>query len=508
MAKKLEAAPIPASVPLAPSGHWALSPATRRVVSISDTVIQAGVYFLIVATPLAFGTVEPWSIAIAEVVIFAIALAWGLKMVTLGEIRIERTPLNLCWLLVLGLGVLQILPLPLQVIGILSPKAYTLYREMSFDAGLTASWRTLSLYPYATRLELVRLLSLALLFWVVANHFRTREQVDRLVRVIMAMGFLLAIFGIVQYFTWNGKLYWVRELTQGGNPFGPYVNRNHFAGYMEMVVPLTLGYVVSSTRSQFNVTSWRERLLRWGTPQASQSLLIIFVGLIMMTALLLSGSKAGLLSFLGSMVFFALFPSVGRFRSKRWWGLLALFLVLGFASTLWLKPDSALQPFAILWLGSDDPSAHSRLLVWQDTLRLGWDYRWSGTGLNTFSWAFPLYKRPLSGQYLYTHAENDYLQAFAEGGVSLAAILAGGLLLGGAQLLNGWTERQRSYERGLGLGLLAGLAALLIHSASDFNLHIPANAILFVLLLALGFRLLVFGCPRVLDEPHNEGPFR
>jgi len=70
------------------------------------------------------------------------------------------------------------------------------------------------------------------------------------------------------------------------------------------------------------------------------------------------------------------------------------------------------------------------------------------------------------------------------------------LLWGGSQLLNALSKGQRSYERGLGLGLLAGVAALLIHSASDFNLHITANAILFVLLLALGYRVLVFGCPR------------
>src|SRR5712692_10009653 len=70
-------------------------------VLISDKIIEYGLYFLIIFTPFAFGTVEPWSIAIAEVVIFTIAFASGLKMVALGNLQIERTPLNLCWLLVL-----------------------------------------------------------------------------------------------------------------------------------------------------------------------------------------------------------------------------------------------------------------------------------------------------------------------------------------------------------------------------------------------------------------------
>ena len=118
------------------------SVASRRFVWISDGVVEYGLYFLIIFTPFAFGTVEPWSIAIAEVVIFTMALAWGFTMVGRGEIRIEKTPFNLCWLLVLGFGLLQIVPLPLQVIRVLSPKAYALYRDMAFDSGLNASWHT------------------------------------------------------------------------------------------------------------------------------------------------------------------------------------------------------------------------------------------------------------------------------------------------------------------------------------------------------------------------------
>lgn len=471
------------------------SAASRRFVWISDGVVEYGLYFLIIFTPFAFGTVEPWSIAIAEVVIFTMALAWGLQMVARGEIRIEKTPLNLCWLFVLGFGLLQVLPLPLQVIRVLSPKAYALYQDMAIDSGLTGSWRTLSLYPYATKLELLRLLALALLFWVVANHLRTRQQVARVVRVIMAVGFLLAIFGIIQHFTWNGRLYWVRELTQGGWPFGPYVNKNHFAGYMEMVIPLTLGYLFAKERDRYTGASgWRDRLLRWATPEASRLLLIYFGGLIMVAALLLTGSRAGLFSFLGSMLVVSLLLSIRRFRRKRWWGILAVFVALGFAYALWLYGEKVLQTFAILRRGTDDPSAHFRLLVWQDTLRLGREYPWTGTGLNTFSWAFPPYQRPMWGQRHYTHAENDYVQAFAEGGLPFLTLLVLALIVGGTQLLTGWSRSQGSRERGLGLGLLGGLVALLLHSVSDFNLHIMANVILFVLLLALATRLLILGC--------------
>jgi len=467
--------------------------ANRRLVSIFDTIMEYGLYFLIVLTPFAFGTVESWSIAIAEVVIFTVALAWGLKMVALGVIRIERTPFNICWLLVLGFGLLQIVPLPLRFVQILSPHAYALYQDMAIESSLNATWRTLSLYPYATKLEILRLSALALLFWVAANHLRTREQVERVVWVVMGTGFLLAMFGIIQHFTWNGKLFWVREFPERSHPFGPYVNRNHFAGYLEMVIPLCLGRIVETRRNKSSgVTGWRDRLLQWRTPEANRALLVFFGGLIVVAALLLSGSRAGLFSFLGSMLFMALLSGRRR-QSKRWWAPLALFVALGFAYAVWLKVDDVMKTFAILWVGTDDPSASWRLLVWKDTLRLGRAFLWTGTGLNTFSWAFPLYQSPLTGQGHFTHAENDYLQAFAEGGLPFIGFLALALIWGGAQLLTGWSDSQRSHARGLGLGLLAGLVALLLHSLADFNLHIMANAILFVLLLALATRVLVFG---------------
>src|SRR5574337_670718 len=176
--------------------------------------------------------------------------------------------------------------------------------------------------------------------------------------------------------------------------------------------------------------------------------------------------------------------------------MLALFVAFGLTYALWLNSDRVLRTFAILWVWTDDPSFHSRILVWQDTLRLGHDFRWSGTGLDTYIWAFPIYKRALIGQEVYDYAHNDYLQAFAEGGLPLVAIVALAVLWGGTQLLNAWSEAEEPHARGIGLGLLAGLVAMLVHSAYDFNLHILANAILFVILSALASRVLLLRCPR------------
>ncbi|MBI3779555.1 MAG: O-antigen ligase family protein, partial [candidate division NC10 bacterium] len=140
-----------------------------------------------------------------------------------------------------------------------------------------------------------------------------------------------------------------------------------------------------------------------------------------------------------------------------------------------------------------------------DTLRIGRDYPWSGSGLNTFSWVYPPYRNPRLYPFIYTHAENDYVQAFAEGGTPLALILAVSLCIAATQLLRSWWRTNARHVHILGIGFLTGLVALLLHSAADFNLHIHANAILFVTIVGLAYRVLVFGC-RGTVGPTDHGP--
>ena len=391
------------------------------------------------------------------------------------------------------------------MIRVLSPNAYALYQEMAFDSGLTASWRTLSLYPYATKQELLRLLALALLFWVVANHLRTRQQVARVVRVILTVGFVLALFGIVQRFTWNGELYWVRELTQGGNPFGPYVNRNHFSGYMEMVIPLAIAFSMLSARPHLpSPTTWRDRLLRWGSPEANRSMLLFFIALVMVAAFLLCGSRTGLYSFIGSMILFWALVVIRQSTRARSWAILAGIVALGFGFAIWIGSDRVFQTLQILRRGTADPVAQKRFLLWHDTVKIGHDYPWIGSGLNTFQWVYPPYRNPRLYPFTYTHAENDYVQVYAEGGVPLVLILAVSLVTGATQLLRALWRANDRHVSILGTGLLAGLFALLLHSVADFNLHIMANAVLFVIILALAYRILVFGCRRTTGQNDDE----
>src|SRR5262245_20725423 len=94
-------------------------------------------------------------------------------------------------------------------------------------------------------MELLKFSALCILVFLALETFTVLEHWNGFVWFLLSLGFAVSVYGIVQYFTFNGKLYWVRELRYGGIPFGPYVNRNHFAGLMELIIPSGLALLVA-----------------------------------------------------------------------------------------------------------------------------------------------------------------------------------------------------------------------------------------------------------------------
>src|SRR6202171_1633130 len=167
--------------------------------------IRVGICALVTFAVLAHGAVEPWSEAGLEVGAAALLLLWAWRASVGNEFKVVWNPL-LCPLLGLwGVVALQL------------------------AAGITA-------YPFLTRIELLKYTALLALFFLCVQSFRTLEHWHGFVWVLLILGFAVSVFAILQHFTFNGKLYWVRELRYGGIPFGPYVNRNHFAGLTELLI--------------------------------------------------------------------------------------------------------------------------------------------------------------------------------------------------------------------------------------------------------------------------------
>ncbi|GEM_PF-1299244 len=439
---------------------------------------------LLVFTPFAFGTVEVWSLAVAELLVLCMGVIWIARVIRDGRIQCERTPLTMLIVAFLALMLFQMLPLPLNTIKLLSPAAHSIYSMTASALNLQIEWRTISLDPIATREEFLRVATYAMLFWVLLYRFQERRQIERVVVTIIGVGFFLAVFAIMQKYSSNGKIYWLRETMQGGEPFGPYVNRNHFAGYMEIALPLTIGYILAQSPLHAHRLAFRQRLLAWMSQSTSKSILLLFAAIFMGAALLLTGSRGGLISFAGSMIFFVMMAIMRRTARSRAVRLALACCALTLIAAIWIGGNSAFLAMERLEQTLREPSTEERTVLWLDTMQMANDYLRFGSGFNTFEGVFPEYKTS-SVQLIFQYAHNDYLQLLAEGGIMAFGLAVWFVIAWYRKVVDRWSTRHDPFAVYLSLAGMTAMCAMLIHSLTDFNLHIPANAIAIVTVLAV-----------------------
>ena len=295
-----------------------------------------------------------------------------------------------------------------------------------------------------------------------------------LVRTIIIFGFLLAIFGLTQSFTTN-KVFWVRELSQS-TAFGPFINRHHFAGYMELTLALPLG------------------LLFAGSLEKDKRFAYIFAVLLMGVALVMTNSRGGIISLVARSCFLLVLSIIRKRNESReaeeksqrikrtaLRAALALSLIVTlFAGVVLLaaSPHESLR-----WtVNSEDPTT-GRAHFWSVTIDIIKAHPIVGTGLGAFPTVYTRYDTR-NGVYRLEQVHNDYLQIMSDGGV-IGALL--GLLFVVMLFRFGFARRESTddFRSGVALGALAGCFAVLVHSFFDFTLHTTANALLFLTLAAL-----------------------
>jgi O-antigen ligase len=396
--------------------------------------VRTGLCALVVFAVLAHGAVEDWARAVLETGAGLLFLVWAVVFYLNREEdqEVVLTPLLPPLLLLATVALAQLL-LP-----------------------ITAS-------SYDTRMGLNLLAAYAILLFLATQVFRTSDQWRSFVWFIMIFGFLMAVFGILQQVTFNGKLYWFREMRYGGIPFGPYVNRNHFAGFIELVVPVALVPLILG----------KVRKERW-------YLVTIFV-LLPIGALFLSASRGGVVSFgveVGVLVLMMLLRRTGGQHVLAG----GLVLLLAFLLVSWLGVKQVLDRFSSLQ--SLEVTSGKRASMRQDTWRIFLDHRWTGTGLGTLQTVLPAYETNYDGKIV-NHAHNDYLEGLAETGI--AGGLCGAVFLGILFFvsLRQLLQRDKPFAAALHLSGLVACSGFLVHSLVDFNLHIPANALLFLLMAHL-----------------------
>jgi O-antigen ligase len=419
----------------------------------------------VVTTTLAFGTVHSWSLGLFQLSAALVFVLWMMDAWRTRVLRVSRNFLQLPLLGFAALGLFQLL-----MTGGAPPDAASL--------SASASARGLTFDPNATRVVLIQLAGLVVYFAAALAFIDSPRRLRLVARFVVIFGFLLAVYGMMQHFINPSTIFWVREPKQA-EPFGPYINRHHFAGYMELVLAMPLGLMFA------------------GAVDRARILLYAFAAAMMAIALVLTNSRGGMLSMVCEILFLAIIAATVRGRRRRGdepedrrtrvraaavrLGLGFAMIIAVFVGVLYFGGDEAFTRL-VGTVDSSDPTT-GRTHFWRGTVEIIKDHPLTGTGLGAFSAAYPRYDTA-NGNYRLEQAHNDYLQILSDGGI------VGGLL-GLAfvvWLFRTALKRMQTHDklrRGVALGALSGCAGVLVHSFFDFTLHTTANGLMFLLLAAL-----------------------
>lgn len=444
---------------------------------------------------LSFGAVYPWAYW-PLLAALSILGCWGLFR-PIDSRREANKPVALGLSLLAAAVILQLVPVSQQTLLAVSPAADSFLRQ--YDVGyavMLANGETVahpfSIEPSRTRLGLTLLFAFSV-FLLGLTRSLDGNNLRRLLPDLIMLGVVLAMIGIIQKPLFTGKIYgfWTPSVgpvlyAPGGGPFGPFVNRNHFAGWMLMALPMAIGYFggIVARGMQGVRHGWRERLVWFASRDANHAVLVGFAIILMALSLTLTLSRSGIACF---MVALAL-SGAGVLRREAGWSkraVVIIFLVtIATLSVSWAGIEAIAARFELI-----NQTLEGRLFAWQDALRIFEAFPATGTGLNTYGTATLLYQTFAIDKFHFAEAHNDYLQFLAEGGLLLtvpALILIGLFVREVRHRFREDLDDRMGYW--LRLGSVTGLIAISLQEIVEFSLQMPGNAALFTLLCGIALR--------------------
>lgn len=422
------------------------------VENIETTWANKIVFFLLCAaivwTTLAYGTVHQPIIALFYLTAAVIAVLWAVDGFSGGVFRFNKSLLQIPLLAIFVYGIIQVIP----------------FGSLAEAAGVAGIPRTISLDPFWTKVSALHFLAFFIFFAALLAFADNTKRLKTLVWLITIFGFLYAFFAILQAVLSPDKIYGIYE-RQFASPFGSFVNRHNFAAYMEMTIAVPLGLMFA------------------GAVQRDRRLLVITAIGLMGIALLLSGSRGGLVALLAEIFFLIILTT--KTKSHRKLALkialsVALVAVIVVGSTL-IGGESSLTRLAETSASKDFTT--DRTHIWSVTLDVITNNLPFGAGLGAFSVAYTPYDS-LSGLERVEQAHNDYLQVLADAGIVgliIGAFFVFWLFRTGLQNI----KTENTFRRGVAVGALSGCFAILVHSIFDFVLHTTAVSLLFLILVSL-----------------------
>src|SRR5580704_7234981 len=441
--------------------------------------IEGWLILCVTAAVLAFGGTEPVSFAVIEVVLLG-----GAGVALFGSRQVgwrERWRVGVVPGALVGVVALQLVPFPVRVLGWLRPGEAAWKADL--PDGAATGFSVLSVAPHNTRAQLIVLVCCVIAYFFAGRLGEERGSRRRLVAWLLILGTVEAVYGLVQYLSgWQrifvyAKKYNLEEAT------GTYINRNHFAGFLEMVIPFGLALVLFEHSKSLSLRQGRsgvgvkaaiagESLPRMG--------LRLFALIVMIAGLLLSRSRMGIVAGAYSLVLMA---AVWGLQRKAGLWIAGLVMACVALLVLWIGAGSTFGRFGSI--GNEFGSAEeSRLSIWRGTGRLIGGHPLLGSGLGTFPVAFTAVQSTFLGKFV-NHAHNDYLEIASDVGIPAAILLFGSIVLLLRRVVKTVSFMEGRFEKAVALGCLGSIVAILLHSVTDFNLYIPSNALVFSVILGL-----------------------
>ncbi|MDO9263678.1 MAG: O-antigen ligase family protein [Desulfosalsimonadaceae bacterium] len=464
-------------------------------------------------SPMAFGTVETWSYLIMELIICASALFFYFSS---GQKAVYQVPGMLSLLLVNTFILFQIIPLPGNFIKFLSPAAYDIYHHSSGLIG-PIGWIPLSIHPRATLMEFFRFSAYTLFYVIAIQLLSDRLLLKKTIAAVAWFASLLSILVIFEFITGipghttpNEKILWIRELSHGGTPAGPYVNRNHYAGLMEMIFPLALSLFLAY-RPAIAKISLKKRIADFlNQKQVHYHFLYGTAAVIIATSIFLSISRGGIISLTLSMGIFALLLLL-KTQKKKPGFLIALIIALVLLFTGTRGWDAIFKRFENIRNQSGEIVLQTdRFVMWNDSKEIIKDFPFFGTGAGTYENIYPGY-RTLPGNDILDHAHNDYIEFLCTGGIILTALMIFCLFSIFLFAARAYGIRREKFSICLFIGCITSVSAILIHSFVDFNMQIGANGLYFFFVLALAVSAantrMRSGLPATCLQKSKTGPY-
>ena len=415
--------------------------------------------FILVFSVVAYGAVDTWVLGVLALISGVLMIFWTLDAFFIKEFRFNSSSLQAPLFGLVAIGLIQLLPLGSGASGDL----------LTFPA-----INSLSLDAYSTRFFVIQLIVHLVFFAAALVFINSQKRLQKITLTIIIFGGLMAFYGILQRLAAPEGIYGLR-LTPHAMPFASFVNQHHFAAFMNMTLGLTLGFLFGK-----------------GVKKDKNLLLIIAV-LVMGIALIFTGSRGGVLSFLGVLGFLTVPRLLGKNGESQTSetggkskivliaGVLALILGL-FGAVIMLGGNENL--LRGIGLANPDDVSNGRAYFWSIALKIFLDYPILGAGLNAFGAAFTQYDTQ-SGAFRVEQAHNDYLQILADAGILGFICVAAFVYLLFKKSVSAIESAENDFRRSAARGALAGCFGILIHSFFDFPLRTPSNAFFFLALAAI-----------------------